>query len=802
MRTALLTYLFAAAASAVLAQADVATYHVHPDGDDGAVGTSAEEAFATIARGLAALAPGDTLYLGDGVYREADLVVEGLRATAERPTVIKSVKRWGAKVEGVVYHTVLFKVLDCAHLVLDGLEVYHPGDTYDTDWSTGIETFGSDFVTVRNCYAHDCGCGGFGGRTGDYLTFENNVAVGNAMTSPYNCSGISIYHPRQLDDAPGPHIVVRDNVVFGNACPIPFSVAGFSVPTDGNGIILDDYANAQPDIDPDGSANPAFRAESLVEGNLAFGNGGAGIKTYRAGNVTLRRNTAYHNNYILAAYSGTMAEIGFEDATGPIRLEGNVGVAAFGRGTNALYYAPSAGDGATASLAAKRNAFVGPVVLRGAAALPPEANAVVPVHRQSYPAFANPRDTATQFASAADLRPGFRPRPGSPLIENAREPIGALAEPLSFRSPLPPDPTPRYRVPRADQAPAIDGVREGFYTAAPAPITGPDGTRLGSSGWWAAYVSDRLYLYAEISDDAGVDGLSLDLSGLGESGGVGGLVGFAGAPVVDDEREVASRALPSGGSAVEVALPLANLLPDGATAGDTLMLSVGPGVVTPLGDDGEEGTRLAGTSSETYRLDLAAAAPLPVVPRVASAAALWTAGVDDDAALPIARDLEGSGPAPADLSGSWRAGYDADSLYLRIDVRDDSLGADGGEAWYNDDAVEVYLDADNAKTFMDFDPNDYHLVVQRDRGVRDVRERLGPGATARIAERPGGYSVELALPWSAIGGEPTPGRFLGIDVHLVDDDDGGRRDNKLAWFAERDQSYANAALFGTVFLGR
>ena len=60
--------------------------------------------------------------------------------------------------------------------------------------------------------------------------------------------------------------------------------------------------------------------------------------------------------------------------------------------------------------------------------------------------------------------------------------------------------------------------------------------------------------------------------------------------------------------------------------------------------------------------------------------------------------------------------------------------------------------------------------------------------------------AEVALPWAGLGVEAAAGKFIGFDVHVLDDDDGGNRDRKRAWHATIDQSHANAALFGTVSL--
>ena len=50
-----------------------------------------------------------------------------------------------------------------------------------------------------------------------------------------------------------------------------------------------------------------------------------------------------------------------------------------------------------------------------------------------------------------------------------------------------------------------------------------------------------------------------------------------------------------------------------------------------------------------------------------------------------------------------------------------------------------------------------------------------------------------------LGCSPTPGAFLGIDVH-VNDNDNDRRETKLAWAGRRDNAYQSPSAFGVLKL--
>jgi parallel beta-helix repeat protein len=147
-------------------------------------------------------------------------------------------------------------------------------------------------VRVANAIARDSGCGGIAAQQTDYLTIEDNIVRGNAQRSPWQCSGISIYQAKALDDAPGFHNVIRRNVSYANMNLVVDNKVSQSngKTTDGNGIIIDDFRNTQ-----NNSTNGAYKPATLVENNLLVDNGGRGIAVFLSDNVVVRNNTAYMN---------------------------------------------------------------------------------------------------------------------------------------------------------------------------------------------------------------------------------------------------------------------------------------------------------------------------------------------------------------------------------------------------------------------------------------------------------------------------------------------------------------------------
>jgi hypothetical protein len=65
----------------------------------------------------------------------------------------------------------------------------------------------------------------------------------------------------------------------------------------------------------------------------------------------------------------------------------------------------------------------------------------------------------------------------------------------------------------------------------------------------------------------------------------------------------------------------------------------------------------------------------------------------------------------------------------------------------------------------------------------------------------GGYSIEIAIPWTQLGfsGAPAAGTKIGFDVGYDDDDNGGVRDAQAVWNGTVN-NYQNTSAFGTLVL--
>ena len=808
------------------------TVYVNPaigsDNNDGFSNTPAG-AWKSIAYALTAIIPGDSLLLADGLYAEGPLTLNGAIATAERPTVIKSINKWGAKLQDNTNFEDVLSIINSEYVVIDGIEAFNPGAGEDAKSNVGVDVKRSNYVTIQNVYAHDCGCAGISAREGDYITIQDNIARDNAKISPYNCSGISVFQPIQKDSLPGYHIIIRRNVAFENECRVPFIPRGLSYPTDGNGIILDDFYQTQS------TGVPPFQAPTLVENNLTFNNGGNGIKVYQSERVMVRNNTAWHNNYVLSERGKFWGEITFQSLHKQNDLVNNVIVQKFGQPGHGFTNF-NVVEGMT--LAYQNNLIVGTPRIDEPSSIIESGNKVVSIDRQSFPQFAQ-ATTEVVFDDIDDFKTYFALRSTSPGIDagldekaaatgrngtirpqGVASDIGAYEGSVEGVGPLPEDKLLVAEIPSATVPIVVDGTQEGFYTGIP---QGPSRILLNeldnegdlSAKWTAVWDEDNLYVFAIIEDDVtgsgNADALSVFIDGNNDKGQTYDendgqfTLNYDGTTSANFAGSILATAT---GYNAEVAIPWSLI---GITPSDSLRIGLDLIVDDDDNADGTVDHQLAWQAGRTGAKTnpslfgeglLLVVAPPPLIAATdkaitidGTAEATW----NEVTMYAIAKQIQPGITSDADLSGQWRAQWDEQNLYFFVSVTDDDKQNDSPN-WYNDDGVEIYLDADNSKD-VDYGSNDYQIIVEYNgEDIYDTKNNLGPGATARVVDTDSGYNVEVALPWTALKATPAAGLFLGLDVHIIDDDEGGNNDGKLAWFTNVDDSYRNTALFGSVVL--
>jgi len=253
-------------------------YYVSPpgapnnsEGNDSNDGLSSDSPFATIAHANSLTNPGDTVFLMDGTYNETVTVYRS--GSADNYIAYKAINQWQAKFETNTSGNGFG--IDANYIEVNGIELTNPG-------GHGINGENNHHIRVLNNHVYGCGNSGFSGGFSDFYHVEGNLIHHNAQLSWY--SGISIYEATDIGESyEGYRIVIRNNISHSN-----FQIYGGPY-TDGNGIIIDDWNFTQNQGTP-------YTHGALVENNLTYNNGGAGIKVVWSDNILIRNNTVYKNN--------------------------------------------------------------------------------------------------------------------------------------------------------------------------------------------------------------------------------------------------------------------------------------------------------------------------------------------------------------------------------------------------------------------------------------------------------------------------------------------------------------------------
>ncbi len=162
--------------------------------------------------------------------------------------------------------------------------------------------------------------------------------------------------------------------------------------------------------------------------------------------------------------------------------------------------------------------------------------------------------------------------------------------------------------------------------------------------------------------------------------------------------------------------------------------------------------------------------------------------------------IQGSVDNAADLSAKFKTAWDYQNLYLLVRIYDDRKVRDSGEAYHQDDDLEVYLDLDNSKNdYYDDDDFRYRFTFQ-DSVIVEKEHLAVSGVHSGIQMLDDGYQIEINFPWTTLKTQAQTEKVVGFEVQINDDDDGGNRDAKLAWWGTTDIAYAHPSAFGALKL--
>ena len=137
-------------------------------------------------------------------------------------------------------------------------------------------------------------------------------------------------------------------------------------------------------------------------------------------------------------------------------------------------------------------------------------------------------------------------------------------------------------------------------------------------------------------------------------------------------------------------------------------------------------------------------------------------------------------------------------MYVGMKVLDDTLYNDSTFV-HEDDSVEIYIDGDHNHGTT-YDSYDRQFVKGWNDSTLGEKHGMTTGVLHGWSPIPGGYSIELAIPWSNLGITPTAGMTLGFSLGYNDDDNGAGRDGQAVWIGTAD-NWMNTSAFGGIILG-
>lgn len=252
--------------------------------------------------------------VGDGVYPEVvnnsggGFSIGGSSDTSNGYFVLRSQNPHGATIavpgnaSDNNSHAIWFA--NAQYVIIDGFVLVGDHSQANVDGAgikitgTNLSVCSSHHYRLYNNVIYGFGGPAIHGVHVDYVEQRNNVCFSSAATLATGSSGIDYYQPVALDSGAwdtvpandaGFHIIIADNISFNN-----FECNFRNTHFDGNGIICDDFNCTQTNNEP---GITGYTNRTLVEGNLVFDNGGAGVALGGGCTcyATIRNNTCFNN---------------------------------------------------------------------------------------------------------------------------------------------------------------------------------------------------------------------------------------------------------------------------------------------------------------------------------------------------------------------------------------------------------------------------------------------------------------------------------------------------------------------------
>ncbi len=146
---------------------------------------------------------------------------------------------------------------------------------------------------------------------------------------------------------------------------------------------------------------------------------------------------------------------------------------------------------------------------------------------------------------------------------------------------------------------------------------------------------------------------------------------------------------------------------------------------------------------------------------------------------PMALTRLASGVNPEDVSARFQLAWTPEDLWLDVSIKDKRLHNSHSNPWEND-AVELYLDLDNAR-LGDYQDDDHQFILVLGKPEAwEAKQRIE--GTAMLTTRDeDGWKLTLAIPWATLKHQPKAGQVIAFDLGINFNQDGDGRLGQLLY---------------------
>lgn len=141
--------------------------------------------------------------------------------------------------------------------------------------------------------------------------------------------------------------------------------------------------------------------------------------------------------------------------------------------------------------------------------------------------------------------------------------------------------------------------------------------------------------------------------------------------------------------------------------------------------------------------------------------------------------------------------WDDNNLYVAAKVYDNKI-CFGAAQVYKNDGIELFFNPSNAKAGT-YTGKDKQLFISMNQNGNGMYVNTGAAYQTGWKNIDGGYTVEMAIPWSSLGLTPAEGLQIGFDIQNDDSDISGNRQSTIVWNGTA-SDYNDTSHFGTLVL--